>query len=519
VAQAQYLGYGMAPYAGGWLLTADRPDDPLYLAAGVRMAAADVSRDGRWVCFGLHASRMKVFDGRTGRPVWEDSHDRMGQGGRFTPDGRWLVANHRACRGGDWRTTVVLDPSHTGGLWDVSPDSRLALFGMSEGYARLVEIATGRELVRLEPPDGSLGQMTFSRDSTRLLEPCGAGLRVWDLRRIRRQLAEYGLDWAGPAYPSPADGPSRLPAPLQLTTVPPDDLLSDPARLREYERKLTSDRLAADRNDAQGNLEQACWLMRENRHAEALPHLQRAQQRRPASYAVRMNKGLCLMRLDRVQEAIPEFTAADRARPEDYRPKYQRAQAHKRLGRHAEAARDLTDVLKRVPGHVEYYEERAVCYAALGDQVKAASDRAAYARLLPRSARGLNGRAWQLVMGPTEERDPKRGLELIRKAVKVEPNESMYQNTLGVALYRNGLWTEAVAALKRSLELGQGSHDGSDLFFLAMCHVRLDEKRKAKDCFERAVKWVEDPKNLANADDELKAVRTEAEQALRALTP
>ena len=51
VAQAQFAGYGMAEYAGGWLLTPDRPDDPHYLKAGTGMDGAAVSPDGRWVCF------------------------------------------------------------------------------------------------------------------------------------------------------------------------------------------------------------------------------------------------------------------------------------------------------------------------------------------------------------------------------------------------------------------------------------------------------------------------------------
>jgi serine/threonine protein kinase/tetratricopeptide (TPR) repeat protein/WD40 repeat protein len=516
VAQAQYLGYDMAPYAGGWLLTADRPDDPLYVAAGESMNVADVSRDGRWVCFGLHGTRTMVFDGRTGQQVWEDSPDHGGPYGRFTPDGRWLVAGYCAFRVGDWGTSVVLEPSRTGILWDVSPDSRLALIGMPEGYARLVEIATGRELVRIEAPEGSLGPMTFTPDGTRLLEPCSAGLRVWDLRRIRRQLADHGLDWDGPAYPPEPEGPSPLPAPLQLTVVG-GGLLSDPAKLSAYERGLTFLRLAADPFDAQGNLDQARWLMRAKRHAEALPYLQLAQLSRPESYPVRMNEGLCLMQLGRAAEAVPEFTAAARARPEDHRPRYQLAQAHKRLGRHAEAADDLTAVLVRYPEDAELYEERAACYAALGDKAREAADRAAADRWLPRSTQGLNNRAWRLVTGPPAERDPKRGLELIRKAVEVEGDESVYLNTLGVALYRNSRWTEAIAALEKSLALGQGKWDAFDLFFLAMCHARLDDPAKAKECFDRAVKWVGAQKSLAPQHvEELKAFRAEAEAALRA---
>ncbi|MHB1422678.1 MAG: protein kinase domain-containing protein [Gemmataceae bacterium] len=517
VAQPQYAGYGMAPYAGAWLLTAESADSPLYLAAGDAMNTADVSRDGRWVCFGIYPSRVKVFDGRTGKQVWQDSPDHGGPRGIFTQDGRWLVCSFRAFRVGDWETSVVLDPSRTGALWDVSPDSRLALLGTSEGYARLIEIATGRELVRIESPDGSLGEMKFTPDGTRLLEPTSVGLRVWDLRRIRRQLANYGLDWEGPAYPPEPDGPSRLPAPLQLRVVD-GELLSDAAKLRAYERELTLLRLAADPFDAQGNLDQARWLMRANRHAQALPYLQLALLSRPQSYAIRMNKGLCLMRLGRVEEAVPEITAAIRARPEDFRPRYWRAQAYLRLGRQAEAVNDLTAVMVGFPVDAELYEQRANCYAALGDKIKEAADRAAAAKFLPRSVEGLNSRAWRLVTGPPGERDPKKALELIRKAIELGGDEAEYLNTLGVALYRNERWTEAIVALEKSLAAGQGKWDAFNLFFLAMCHAKLGDADKAKDCFNRAVKWREAKKDLPGQyAEELKAFRTEAESELQAL--
>jgi serine/threonine protein kinase/WD40 repeat protein/tetratricopeptide (TPR) repeat protein len=516
LAQAQFLGYGMAPYAGGWILTADRPDDPVYVAAGVSMGRADVSRDGRWVCFGVHDGHVNVFDGRTGQQIWEDSHDHSGPPGKFTPDGRWLVGSHRAFRVGDWETSVVLDASRTGNLWDVSPDSRMALIYMSEGYARLVEIETGREFARIEPPDGSLGQMTFTPDGTRLLEPCSAGLRVWDLRRIRLQLAELGLDWDGPAYPSEPDAPSQLPAPLQLTVIG-GELLSDPAKLREYERGLTLLRLATDPFDAQGNLDQARWLMEASRHAEALRHLQLAMLSRPQSYGVRMNTGLCLTHLGRIAESIPEFQVAAKARPEHYRPKYMLAKAFMQLGRHAEAADQLTAVLIYFPEDAELYEQRAACYAALGAKAKATADSAAAAKWLPRSPGGLNDRAWRLVTGPLAERDPKRGLELIRRVVEVEGDEPLYLNTLGVALYRNSRWTEAIAALEKSLAASKGKSDAFDLFFLAMCHAKLDDPSKAKDYFDRAVKWSEAHKDLpAPWPEELKTFRAEAGAELRA---
>jgi WD40 repeat protein len=128
----------------------------------------------------------------------------------------------------------------------------------------------------------------------------------------------------------------------------------------------------------------------------------------------------------------------------------------------------------------------------------------------------LNDEAWRLVTGPADQRDPARALQLIQQAVKQKPAETMYLNTLGVVHYRSGQYKEAVAALEKSLAAGKGRYDAFDLFFLAMCHAKLGDPAKAKDCFDRAVKWVEAQKNLpAQHVEELKAFRAEAAETLR----
>lgn len=78
-----------------------------------------------------------------------------------------------------------------------SPDGRLFAASYSGLKIRLYVAATGETLADLEVPDsGSITGLTFSPDGTRLFTGQSAdALRVWDLRLIRRQLAELGLDW------------------------------------------------------------------------------------------------------------------------------------------------------------------------------------------------------------------------------------------------------------------------------------------------------------------------------------
>jgi serine/threonine protein kinase/WD40 repeat protein len=132
-----------------------------------------------------------------------------------------------------------------------------------------------------------------------------------------------------------------------------------------------------------------------------------------------------------------------------------------------------------------------------------------------RAAININNEAWLLVTGPADKRDPARALQLIEQAIRIDPDNPTFLNTLGVVQYRNAKYKEAAETLTKSLAGGAGRFDAFDLFFLAMCHARLDDKVAAKDCFDRAVRWTDGQKDLVPQHvEELRAFRAEAEGVL-----
>ena len=88
--------------------------------------------------------------------------------------------------------------------------------------AKLMDPATGHEFASLLAPEiDTLTCLTFSPDSGLVaVGTANDRVRVWDLRRIRAQLAEMGLDWESAKLPPPSADPPR--SPLTIEVVPQD---------------------------------------------------------------------------------------------------------------------------------------------------------------------------------------------------------------------------------------------------------------------------------------------------------
>ena len=126
-----------------------------------------------------------------------------------------------------------------------------------------------------------------------------------------------------------------------------------------------------------------------------------------------------------------------------------------------------------------------------------------------------NSIAWRYVRLPVNARLPESILRMARRAVELEHDNPMYQNTLGAALYRTGRYEEAIRCLEGKLELSQ-LLAAFDLYFLAMSYERLGQSAKAQTHFDRADAAAKAEVGLsARHRAELAGFRAEAESLLR----
>lgn len=127
----------------------------------------------------------------------------------------------------------------------------------------------------------------------------------------------------------------------------------------------------------------------------------------------------------------------------------------------------------------------------------------------------LNQFCWNLVK--TREASSSEGaviVDVAKKLTEVDPKQASVWNTLGVALYRQENWHDAIDALEQSILIGDGANLAYDAFFLAMCYARLGEKSLAEESFVDGCRWMNENKP---EDAVLVDIRTETQELLDSL--
>jgi tetratricopeptide (TPR) repeat protein len=149
------------------------------------------------------------------------------------------------------------------------------------------------------------------------------------------------------------------------------------------------------------------------------------------------------------------------------------------------------------------------------------------AQLAPDDHRALGKLAWHLALiDDPAIRNPARAVVLARKAVELAPNYCELWDTLGVACYHAGNWSEAVTALEKGFALleerinpaypiihipSEHPDKAKSKCYLALAYNRLGNVEKARMWYDQVVQWMD--KN-GPQDEELRRLHAEAAELL-----
>jgi WD40 repeat protein len=192
-----------------FIADAFQPANRVTLPGSADSQFIDVSPDQRWIATGPWGGsgdhRVRIWDAHTGKlvralPVAFDAAV------AFSPDNRWLATSTleevRFWETGSWQPRhAVPRQSTSSGTLIFSANSKILAVSLRQYGVTLIDPETGHELATLDE-DGKETALGFSPDGG-LLATLGQNntLRLWDMRLIRAQLKEMGLDWPTPAIP------------------------------------------------------------------------------------------------------------------------------------------------------------------------------------------------------------------------------------------------------------------------------------------------------------------------------
>jgi WD40 repeat protein len=195
-----------------------------------------ISPDGKLVtAWGWSPYEFQVRATATGDLVRSFSGKGLGFA-LFSPDGRSLaVGDHSGYECWEiarWKSLFSRRTQAGLGVREFafSPDSRILAVAHSETMVQFLDSSTGQEIAAFEPPDPkNINWLAFSPDGAYFAATGGKwGTQLWDLTKIRAELAAMNLDWdlpSLPAEPDPtAEGRSQKPSDprnSQLTELRP----------------------------------------------------------------------------------------------------------------------------------------------------------------------------------------------------------------------------------------------------------------------------------------------------------
>jgi WD40 repeat protein/Tfp pilus assembly protein PilF len=435
---------------GAIVFPRDHPEQAIQIAEGQDIRHLEVTRDGRFVITKAHTrSNTSLWNATTGELLLD-----FEQGYDTSPFWREWSQTHNLPSGTKpWQSIPEL---RLDWFSDPLPDRRLVFEREGSGRIRIEQIDTERVIAHLDAPlEENYRALAVSPDGGHVLATSiddPGGMRMWDLRLVRKELAAMGLDWDAPPIPDrPAGEDLARPLEIEVITGP----IHDPGFEDYWMLGIAERRLADNPDDAEAHCERAVSLTGIQRFHEAEVALDRSLE----------------------------------LRPNEPRALLARARVRAMLGRAFED--DEQSVVSLLAGQSD-----------LRSRLARGLNTRAWSLVSSRDA-SATAIKWGLILARQAVRLESSG-GTVRQTIL---------NTLGVSLYRARQYEEARDVLTRSLAGNEGVN-AYDLFFLAMARHRLGDPTAARSDFDRAVQWIKTHPLDQFDRDELSAFRDEAQAVL-----
>jgi WD40 repeat protein len=191
----------IAPTGGAQASVLDRakPQAAVLLKGQPNVNLAAITPDGKLLATGTWGGKgVRVWEADTGKRI-TDLPAPGSANVAFSPDGRSLATSTaetiQLWDTQTWqpRFTVHRETAELPARLVFSPDASVLAVTRTRTETSLLDPKSGGEVARL-PTSG--GPLCFSKAGDLLVTEAESGtVQVWDLKRIREQLAEMGLDW------------------------------------------------------------------------------------------------------------------------------------------------------------------------------------------------------------------------------------------------------------------------------------------------------------------------------------
>jgi Flp pilus assembly protein TadD len=228
------------------------------------------------------------------------------------------------------------------------------------------------------------------------------------------------------------------------------------------------------------------------RYAAAIATYDRIPKGTPLEVAVEISKALNLTQLKKIDEAQGLLEELARQFPRDIRPIEALGNIMRVNKRYAEAAgyysKAITLIGKPQARHWTYFYMRGACYERLKKLPQAEADLQRALQLSPDQPLTLNYLGYTWI---DHNRNLRKGLALIEKAVRLKPDDGDIVDSLGWAHFRLGNFQEAVKHLEQAVGLRPDDPTLND--HLGDAYWRVGREREARFQWTQALKLNPDP--------------------------